>query len=450
MLRGFRRAPLGRHRFHFCSKAGARGEEGHVDQVGHRRGPRGCARGRPRPGRPTPSTGRPARHAARGHLRAGRAGARPRPRAPRRPRRDLRPGPGRSTPTATPPSSCATWSGCVTSSGATSRPPRAARILAAPRRQQAELHRRHLRALERRRSSGEPSATGTDSNNIPTRLHRPGPHRPSTTSTSSTSTAAIRPPPPRRHPGAATTRPTSTYPRRGSARGSTASAPPTSGVQATEAVRLLGLLRARQRLPQGPGQLPALTPDREHAGDRRPRVLPRGPVRLRRLRGRLVHGGHRHLGRGRGLPRHQRQPAVPPARTPPSGPTSRWTSTRRAGFRQYGDWIFFRYLTELPPGQRSPSCRTWSGRMRGRADGARPVPRHVLHAGRDGATLTGAGESFARRGFAQFADANRRARPTPTTRVQPTSIPARRSRGPPSRSAPLATPPPGQARAWPT
>ena len=37
--------------------------------------------------------------------------------------------------------------------------------------------------------------------------------------------------------------------------------------------------------------------------------LPRRPVRLRLRRGRLVPGGHRHLGRGRGLRRRQRQPS---------------------------------------------------------------------------------------------------------------------------------------------
>ena len=63
-----------------------------------------------------------------------------------------------------------------------------------------------------------------------------------------------------------------------------------------------------------PGRVPDQHPAGEHAGHRRPRVLPRGAVRLRRPRGRLVHGGHRHLGRGRGVRRRRRQPAVPPGR----------------------------------------------------------------------------------------------------------------------------------------
>ena len=48
--------------------------------------------------------------------------------------------------------------------------------------------------------------------------------------------------------------------------------------------------------------------------DRRARVLPRRPVRLRLARGPLAHGRHRRLDRGRGLRHGQRQPPVPEGR----------------------------------------------------------------------------------------------------------------------------------------
>ena len=80
----------------------------------------------------------------------------------------------------------------------------------------------------------------------------------------------------------------------------------------------VGLLRARQRLL--PGRVPDEHAAGEHAGDRRPRVLPRGAVRLRLPRGRLVHGGHGHLGRGRALRRRQRQLQLPAREPDPADP----------------------------------------------------------------------------------------------------------------------------------
>ena len=65
-------------------------------------------------------------------------------------------------------------------------------------------------------------------------------------------------------------------------------------------------------------------------------------------RGRLVHGGDRHLGRGRGLRRDQRQPPVPPA-SPLTQPGQPLDQFNRNSLRQYGEWIFFRYLTERFP-----------------------------------------------------------------------------------------------------
>ena len=70
----------------------------------------------------------------------------------------------------------------------------------------------------------------------------------------------------------------------------------------------LRLLRARRRLHRPPVRRPA---DRLAARDGRPRVLPRDPVRGRRLRGHLVHGGLGDVGRGRGLRRDQRQLPIP-------------------------------------------------------------------------------------------------------------------------------------------
>ena len=69
--------------------------------------------------------------------------------------------------------------------------------------------------------------------------------------------------------------------------------------------------------------------DREHAGDGGARVLPRRAVRLRHRRGPVVHGGHRHLGRGRGLRPGQRQRQLP-AVTARSGTPACPLDTRRA------------------------------------------------------------------------------------------------------------------------
>jgi len=74
------------------------------------------------------------------------------------------------------------------------------------------------------------------------------------------------------------------------------------------------------------------------------------------------------------------------------------------GTHQYGDWIFFRYLTEqIPAGLVMPDLvrQMWE-----RADGSLGGPdMYSLQAVR--AALAANGESFARR-FARFADANRR------------------------------------------
>ncbi len=74
------------------------------------------------------------------------------------------------------------------------------------------------------------------------------------------------------------------------------------------------------------------------------------------------------------------------------------------GLHQYGDWIYFRYLTEqFPTGVGMPSLvrQMWE-----RADGSAGArDMYSLQAVR--ATLAARGESFARR-FARFADANRR------------------------------------------
>jgi hypothetical protein len=73
------------------------------------------------------------------------------------------------------------------------------------------------------------------------------------------------------------------------------------------------------------------------------------------------------------------------------------------GTHQYGDWIFFRYLTEqLPTGNVMPDLvrQMWE-----RADGSRDGPdMYSLKAVRS--ALTANGESFARM-FARFAEANR-------------------------------------------
>ena len=88
-------------------------------------------------------------------------------------------------------------------------------------------------------------------------------------------------------------------PRRGA---STATAPPTTP---SAAARPAYCVLDNDFLGYGTAPTNAL---RRHG---RARVLPRHPVRLRRRRGLVVHGGHRDVDRGRGLRRHQRQPAVP-------------------------------------------------------------------------------------------------------------------------------------------
>ena len=166
-----------------------------------------------------------------------------------------------------------------------------------PRRRTAHLWRPHLRALDQ----GRLGRRGPDRHQP--RQRHPGLRRPRaqhawSTSTAPTCTRGYRAPKPDRGRGGnnkrdiylsnlgdqflygyCTTRPEEDRP----------------------AVGRLELLRARQQLHRGDLRRPHA--DREHAGDRGPRVLPRGAVRLRRRRGHLADGGHGDLGRGRALRR---------------------------------------------------------------------------------------------------------------------------------------------------
>jgi hypothetical protein len=73
------------------------------------------------------------------------------------------------------------------------------------------------------------------------------------------------------------------------------------------------------------------------------------------------------------------------------------------GLHQYGDWIFFRYLTEKIPAGAALIRQMWQ-----RADGSAGAPdMYSLQAIRS--TLAAHGQSFGR-WFARFADANRRSR----------------------------------------
>ncbi len=94
-----------------------------------------------------------------------------------------------------------------------------------------------------------------------------------------------------------------------------------------EALRVV-LLRRRRRLLRPPVRRRGDGHPRPPR-DRRPRVLPRGPVRLRLARGPVAHGRHRRLDGGRGLLRRERQPPVPghePAQ-PTRATGTPWTST---------------------------------------------------------------------------------------------------------------------------
>ncbi len=101
---------------------------------------------------------------------------------------------------------------------------------------------------------------------------------------------------------AATARSTSTSPTSG--RACTATPRPDRWPARHEEVRLP---RPRQQLRRLPD--PA---DRVDAGHRRPRVQPHPPVQLRRLRGHVAVRGHGDVGRGAGLPGHQRLPQLHP------------------------------------------------------------------------------------------------------------------------------------------
>ena len=110
---------------------------------------------------------------------------------------------------------------------------------------------------------------------------------------------------------AATRSPTSTSPTSATTV-STATAPPTTTSRTNRPQDTWGYCVLDNDYRKG--EFPTNTPKREPPGHRGPRVLPRRPVRLRHLRGRLGHGGHRDLGRGRALRQRQRQRAVPPQR----------------------------------------------------------------------------------------------------------------------------------------
>ena len=127
-------------------------------------------------------------------------------------------------------------------------------------------------------------------------------------------------------PAAAT--PSSTSTSRTSGRtGSSATAPP-SAPRAASQVGGLRLLRPRRRLRQVPVR-PAADPQPQ--GDRGPRVLPRGPVRLRLRRGRLVHGGHRDVDGGAGLRRASTTTAGTSRSASSAHPSAHSTCSRTPG-----------------------------------------------------------------------------------------------------------------------
>ena len=99
------------------------------------------------------------------------------------------------------------------------------------------------------------------------------------------------------------------------------------------------------------------------------------------------------------------------------------------GLHQYGDWIFFRYLTEqLPDGDVMPDLVR---QMWGRADGSAGArDMYSMQAVR--ATLAARGESWARR-FAQSPSPTA-ARPTPTTRATSTRPPRSAAAAPSSQA----------------
>ena len=120
-------------------------------------------------------------------------------------------------------------------------------------------------------------------------------------------------------------------------------------------------------------RVPDQHPAREPPGHRRPRVLPRHPVRLRPLRGQLAPRGHRRLGRGRGLRRASTTTCQYLRRSPlDPAPRPARHLRRDSGFH-YGTWSFFRFLTERFPAQRGGLPRLVLDIFK-RVDGARGGP----------------------------------------------------------------------------
>ena len=94
-----------------------------------------------------------------------------------------------------------------------------------------------------------------------------------------------------------------------------------------------------------PRSSPAGTPDRQPRGDRGARVLPRRPVRLRLRRGPVDDGVHGHLDGGAGR-RPTSTTTASTSRTASSrARTSRSTRSARTDGFQYGNWVFWEYLS---------------------------------------------------------------------------------------------------------
>ena len=193
-------------------------------------------------------------------------------------------------------------------------------------------------------------------------------------------------------------------------------------------VRRLGVLRGRQRLRRLPDQHAAGEPP----GDPGARVLPRDPVRLRRVRRRLGHGGHRRVGRGRGLRRRRRQRAVP-QRQPDHRPQALDRQVRRA--------LPLRRVDLLPlPHREVPGRDRWAaddrpqvlggrrqlqGRQEGPVlhpgDGRRPEEEALQAAHRQGV------RAVLRRQPPRADSSTRRARPTRPTPTRTPRSTARRA-----------------------
>ena len=211
----------------------------------------------------------------------------------------------------------------------------------------------------------------------------------------------------------------------------TASSTSTSRTSGRRPLRLLRP-RARKAGPRGwpratacstttsPG--PSSAGAAQPPGHRGPRVLPRHPVRLRLRRGRLDDGVHRHLGRGAGRRRRQRQPPVPPLR-PGRRPRDAPRPLRPPGRGHYGNWAFFEYLSQRYGA--GIVRRIWENAAAG------PQAAQLLHAG--GQAHLPAGTTFG--GLPGVRRGQHRSPSAPTPRARP----GRRRRWPGSTRCP-ATP----------